>query len=85
MATLTRSKSEAPGTSVPRLDTSIPKPFPSRAERELWLQDELLDDLANERVDFGPHEGLYANPPGLGESSTSQNQDIVGFVSEYQS
>jgi hypothetical protein len=54
MATLTRLETpqEVSDTPLHCLDTSIPKPFPSRAERQKLLQDELLEELANESVEF---------------------------------
>ena len=83
MATLTRPgiSQEVLDPSLPRLATSIPKPFPSNAER---LQDELLEELANERVEFDTD---VAGPSRLEESShrpqdTSCDVLVSGIVKQ---
>lgn len=82
MATLSRSRSEyqAPLAALSSLNTSIPTPFPSRVERARLLQDELLDELANERVEFATHENVQAGPSRIAGSPT---EGLMGYVSVY--
>lgn len=83
MATLART--EASGgvldTSLSPLDASIPKPFPSRAERQILLQDELLEELANESVEFDTNVELEAGPSRSLEPSQRQDANYDVLVS----
>jgi len=53
MATLVRMQvSEQPAEQDESLRTSVPKPFPTAEEREQLLHAELLEELAEEQVDY---------------------------------
>jgi hypothetical protein len=70
MATLVRPTAQEIQPCLNYLDSSIPKPFPSDEER---LRDELLEELANEKVD------LDTNVNGIESSQRSQDvsYDVV--------
>jgi hypothetical protein len=70
MATLTRPQAPAYDTSDLLSNSSIPKPFPSSAEREQLLRDELLEELANEEVVLSEN--------GLGEAGNSPPEASSG-------
>lgn len=82
MATLTRPRTAYESSDTPGLclDTSIPKPFPSKAERQFLLQDELLDELATERVGFDLANGSQAGSSRLVEPLHISTN--IEFVSE---
>lgn len=82
MATLTRSRLSHEGSEISGypLDTSIPKPFPSNAEREQLLRDELLEELAKEKVELDINNGSHAGPSRLTElthAPQESNRDVV--------
>jgi hypothetical protein len=52
MATLVRTQVVQPAEQDEILRTSIPKPFPSAEEREQLLQEALLEELAEEQVEY---------------------------------
>lgn len=52
MATLVRTQVEQPTEQDEILRTSVPKPFPSAEERERLLQEALLEELAEEQVEY---------------------------------
>ncbi|KAG1745162.1 HECT-like ubiquitin-conjugating enzyme-binding-domain-containing protein [Suillus lakei] len=52
MATLVRTQVVQPAEQDETLRTSIPKPFPSAEEREQLLQEALLEELAEEQVEY---------------------------------
>jgi hypothetical protein len=77
MATLIRPKitQQISDASLTRLDTSIPKPFPSNEER---LQDELLEELANEKVGFHTIvESVAGSSQSAEPSQRPQNYDVL--------
>ncbi|KAG2069522.1 hypothetical protein BDR04DRAFT_1101388 [Suillus decipiens] len=55
MATLVRTQVTQPAEQDEILRTSIPKPFPSAEEREQLLQEALLEELAEEQVEYEAH------------------------------
>jgi hypothetical protein len=52
MATLVRTQVVHPTEQDEILRTSVPKPFPSAEEREQLLQEALLEELAEEQVEY---------------------------------
>ncbi|KAG2135840.1 hypothetical protein DEU56DRAFT_981029 [Suillus clintonianus] len=52
MATLVRTQVVQPAEQDESLRTSVPKPFPSAEEREQLLQEALLEELAEEQVEY---------------------------------
>lgn len=74
MATLTRPtrSQEVENRPQPRLQTAIPKPFPSNAERQQLLQQDLLDELGAENLDL---EDNLASQPGPSRLVDEENGD----------
>ena len=77
MATLTRPirSEEVENRPVLRLETTIPQPFPSNAERQ---QQDLLDELGAEDLDL---EDSFASQLGPSRLVDEEKQNIaVSFI-----
>jgi hypothetical protein len=82
MATLVRPKiaQHIQDPSLSLLQTSIPTPFPSNEER---LQEEILEELAKEKVDFEINVEPPTGSSRLAESSKRlQSSSYNGLVSD---
>ena len=86
MATLTRTRpsstsfhSESHHNHALSLD--VPKPFPSRAERE---QAELLESLALEDLQLGEEVGLVAGPSAISSGLEGNRvSEVCIFITQY--
>jgi ubiquitin-protein ligase E3 D len=88
MATLTRPQVPAYGTLDILLNSSVPKPFPSEAERERILRDELLEELANEEIslsDKGAEEadGIQPEAPSIAHKDDLNDTTVSIFFTVY--
>lgn len=76
MATLTRPtrSEEVEIRPTLRLDTTVPQPFPSNAERQQLLQQDLLDELGAEDLDLGDN---FAPQPGPSRLVDEEPKDFA--------
>lgn len=79
MATLTRSRLSRDDSELlrHRLESSVPQPFPSHAEREQLLQDELLEELGEEKLEFGMIDESRAGPSRIAGFSNESSRDVL--------
>lgn len=88
MATLTRPRTTGQTSDqiVDRpLDSSIPKPF-STAERQRILQDDILDELATEKLEFEEQGTAQAGPSRLAQSSElgrDTSRDVLVSITQH--